>query len=215
MDDQIILDKGTIDQARESVRPSGVHGGDLFKEVGKLTRQLHDALAGLSHGRLSDLAAREMPDAKARLHRVIDMTEDAAHRTVAAVERTIPVCQALGDGAAALRRKWAGFAHGGSVDGLREIAVETGEFLAVTANEAGTVKAGLDEILVAQEYQDLTGQTIRRVITLVQEVENSLVDMIRSSGSPMYSEETAPVNRKPQSVNNQDEVDELLSSLGF
>ncbi len=234
MEDQVMLENGTVAQARELVTTleegdseraaqvldnlTRIREAELFQEVGRLTRQLHDTLVSVqADGKLSNLAQKEMPDAKERLNHVIEMTETAAHKTMAAIEKTMPVCESLESRSLELKGKWDRFmSRDLSVEEFRELARELGTFLTFSQEKSGAIKAGLNEILIAQDYQDLTGQTIKRVITLVQEVESSLVEMIRFTGSKVNQEEPAAEDEKDMtSVNGQDEVDDLLSSLGF
>lgn len=201
-------------------------GDTLFEELGKLTRQLHEALNGFrSDARLADIAAHEMPDAKDRLNYVITMTEQAAHRTLSAVEGRIPVVTELEQLAAGFKQRWERFRRR-EMD-AEEFEVLSGDldgFLERTGQEMGHTRSDLTEVLMAQEYQDLSGQIIRRVIGLVHEVESHLVDLIRISGdrreeqAPMATHEGGPAipGRGDSSVvSGQDEVDDLLSSLGF
>lgn len=234
MDDQVMLDRETIDQARRLVltleegdaerageildQLTKIRETTLFQEVGRLTRQLHDTLVGFHiDERLSSYAHQGMPDAKKRLNQVIEMTESAAHKTMAAIEKTIPVCESLQNRSIELNRNWGRFmSRELSVEEFRELARELGTFLTFAEQKSTAIKAGLNEILMAQDYQDLTGQAIKKVIRLVQEVEDSLVDMIRLSGARMTDVPTArQVEHELPSVTGQDEVDDLLSSLGF
>jgi chemotaxis protein CheZ len=236
MDNNESIDKGAIEQAHELV--AALESGDkdqamdlldsmtrlreteLFKEVGRLTRQLHDTLVSFQmDSKLSHLATRDMPDAKEHLNNVINMTESSAHKTMSAIESTIPICEGLENRATELREKWERFmSRDLTVDEFRELARELGAFLSFAERESGTIKTGLNEILIAQDFQDLTGQTIRRVINLVQEVEESLVGMIKLSDynmSDAQREEKSETREGSKSMASQDDVDDLLSSLGF
>ena len=64
----------------------------LFQELGKMTRQLHDALNGFAvDARIVSMTETEIPDAKARLNHVITMTEESANKTLQAVENAVPI----------------------------------------------------------------------------------------------------------------------------
>lgn len=234
MEEQVTIESGTVAQARELVASleegdseraaqaldelTKIREAELFQEVGRLTRQLHDTLVSVqADGKLSTLARKDMPDAKERLSHVIEMTETAAHKTMASIEKTMPLCESLNARSVELTREWNRFmSRELGVEEFRELARGLGAFLAFSEEQSGAIQAGLREILIAQDYQDLTGQTIKRVIQLVQEVESSLVEMIRFTGPKIKSEEDAPARDKDTtSVNGQDEVDDLLSSLGF
>lgn len=208
---------------------AGLRETQLFKEIGRLTRQLHDTMVSFSlDSTITAMTETEIPDAKERLHYVIAMTEQAADQTLTAVEHLLPISQELNDQAAQLSAKWGRFLD-------REMPLE--EFKAMTAeitkhfeqSKGGLeqVQTGLNDILMAQGFQDITGQIIRRVIELVQELENSLVKLISISGrkaggevATAHHELPGPVvpgvdDREGDVAHSQVDVDDLLSSLGF
>ena len=212
----------------------------LFHELGKMTRQLHDALNGFAvDARIVSMAESEIPDAKARLNHVITMTEDSANRTLAAVENAFPIAGELQEQSNLLHEKWSRFRNKDmNVEEFRAMSKEIDRFLDETKDHAEVIHSNLSEVMMAQGFQDLTGQIIRRVITLVQEVEDNMVGLIRLSGghysekkscTPEGAANTAPnadlmqgvgpqvpgVSDTSESVSGQDEVDDLLSSLGF
>ena len=211
----------------------------LFQELGKMTRQLHDSLTSFAlDSRMQSLAESDIPDAKARLNHVISMTEDSANRTLNAVDGTLPIAETLQNSAKDLLEKWDRFRNKDmNVDEFRLMSHEIDTFLEQTRLNADQIHANLSEVMMAQDFQDLTGQIIRRVITLVTEVEDNLVDLIRLSGdvnSDAGGESGGTREGKSKddimkgigpavpgvtdentSVSGQDEVDDLLSSLGF
>jgi chemotaxis protein CheZ len=211
---------------------------ELFEELGKLTRDLHEALNSFrGDSRLLELTRDEIPDAKERLNYVVSMTEQATHRTLNALDESMPIAESLHGRSATLREQWSRFRHRElSVDEFRELARELDDFLTTGQQETERLKSLMSEILMAQDYQDLTGQIIRRVIRLVQEVEENLVGLIRLSsarmdlpkvGKPVADESEVPDTQGhgpivPNTqdvvadvVSSQDDVDALLSSLGF
>ncbi len=202
---------------------------DLFHEIGRLTRDLHDTLNNFHlDSRVAAIAEKDIPDARERLNYVISMTEQAARRTLSATEEIMPVSNRLGQSAASLKSEWVRFTRRElTPEEFRGLARCIEEFLMVITSDASHIHSSLIEILMAQEYQDITGQIIHRVIRLVQEVEDSLVGLIRVSRQRILPAESGkevetalegpqirPVDR-PDVVANQDEVDSLLSSLGF
>ncbi len=207
-----------------------MRGDTLFEELGKLTRQLHESLNSFrTDARLMDIAAREIPDAQDRLTYVISMTEQAAHRTLTAVEGRIPVIGDLQTRAADLRERWGCFCRQCmSAEESRVLSSEMDGFLGRVEQEMARTHGDLTEVLMAQEFQDLTGQILRRVIELVHEVEAHLVDLVRLSGERREDrvDEQPTGNSEPSGpaipgrsgtdvVSGQDDVDELLSGLGF
>jgi len=214
--------------AREIVDDlSDIRESTLYHEVGKLTRELHDAIGAFGmDDRISDMAETDIPNARERLNYVISKTDDAANRTLTAVEESVPLCEQLIKGSSVLGEQWNRFVEKNmDATEFRSMAKDMGEFLQQQENAGGKVKDNLNEVLMAQDYQDLTGQIIKRVISLVEEVENNLVNLVKLAGLP------EPVSRSKKNgelegpvvpgvdsgdvVSGQDEVDDLLSSLGF
>lgn len=206
----------------------------LYQAVGKVTRQLHDSLQSFSHdARIDALAQEDIPDAHERLHYVMNMTEQAADRTLNAVEESLPKCEGIASRAEVLQKSWERFRNREmNADEFRALSKDIEAFLVDAQADSYTVKNHLNEVLMAQDFQDLTGQVIKRVISLVEEVEGKLVELIRITGTRIQSdpppEVAKPVKSKTQvegpvvagvndtdTVSGQDEVDDLLSSLGF
>lgn len=213
----VVLDELTL--LRES---------ELFNEVGKLTRQVHDALVNFEFDEtVQNLASCDISDAKERLNYVITMTSQSANRTLNAVEEAFPPCDRMLDEAARLKDEWQRFMRREmNVDDFRLISRDLGAFLNETEHSVTRLKDNLNEVLMAQEFQDLTGQIINRVIRLVEDVESGLVRLIRITGgvkskSASDSDEEylagpqVPTIKSESAVSSQDEVDDLLSSLGF
>ncbi len=220
--------------AREADRMLGDiardHDTGLFQEIGRLTRELHEALNAFRYDtRLTDLANVDIPDAKERLHYVIDMTEQAASRTLNTVEQSKPVCDEIRVRAQGIHEDWRRFMQRKmDVAEFRALSARLDEFLPWTVASADSIGGNLSEALMAQGFQDLTGQIIRRVIKLVEEVEGNLVNLVRISGQKLGSGAESPTKptdtldgpqipgmRQADAVSGQDQVDDLLSSLGF
>jgi chemotaxis protein CheZ len=203
--------------------------GEIYHELGKLTRELHDALTAFrSDSRLVQLADGEITDAKERLNYVIKMTEQAASCTLNLVEEAMPLCEQMHRRAGTLRAALHRFMQREmGVEDFRSFCRELDEFLPWIEESSTGINGRLSEVTMAQTFQDLTGQMIKKVITLVEEVEDNLVNMIRLSGQrqgqPLPAKPRAGELQGPQipgrvtadAVSGQDEVDDLLSSLGF
>lgn len=209
---------------------AGVRDSLLFREVGRLTRELHDSINGfMMDARLADIAQTEMPDAAERLRYVISTTEQAANTTLGAVEDSLPLADSLRSDARHLAEQWERFnSRKLSVDDFRELSAELSAFLSATQTNSEALHDKLSEVLLAQGYQDITGQIIRKVISLVDDVEGKLVELVRLSGNRPKTRSTAVDGRdiaaqgpavpgvdRAEMVNGQDDVDDLLSSLGF
>jgi chemotaxis protein CheZ len=237
------LEQGEQDKADKLImEAASKEQSELFAEVGKLTRQLHESLKNFElDTRISDLTTEALPDAKERLNYVMEMTENAANKTMDAVEASLPLAQQLADDLSEIKPTW---------DRLMRRDIQLGEFKSLChdldkfmqCSQATTdeLQGHMTNVLMAQDYQDLTGQVIRRVIELVREVEDSLIHLLTVFGTaeePQSKEkenieevqiaEVDPADisgpegpimnaeSREDVVSNQDEVDDLLSSLGF
>ncbi|QOL27108.1 protein phosphatase CheZ [Thalassotalea sp. LPB0316] len=206
---------------------------ELFEEIGKLTRQLHDSLMNFQiDTRLNDLATADIPDAKERLNYVIERTEEAANKTMDAVESIFPVLDKVQSQVNTVKPQWQKLMKNQlELEGFKSLCHEIDALLVTTDKEAEHIHALMTDVLMAQDFQDLTGQVIRKVIDLVREVEDSLINMLTMFGvnkiegqdtvaKPKVGEnlvEGPIVNTETRDdvVSGQDDVDDLLSSLGF
>lgn len=202
----------------------------LFQEVGKMTRQLHDSLESFRQdSRIDALAETDIPDARERLTYVITMTQKSADRTLSAVENTMPLADKIAERAVELGNEWKLFKRRElSAEQFRNLSVNIESFLDDLGTDAIQMKENLNEVLMAQDYQDLTGQIIKKVINLVEEVEGNLVEIIRLTGDKFVKTANDEVESGTEAegphvpgvgsndvMQNQDDVDDLLSSLGF
>lgn len=244
MDDKLALARNLVAQLEQGhdddaltliAQLAGFRDSMLFQEVGRLTRELHDSINSfVVDSNLAEMAQSEMPNAAERLTYVITMTEEAANKTMDAVENAMPLAETLHADSERLAQSWERFnARQMTVDDFRGFSGELAVFLRDTQSNSEALNSKLSEVLMAQGYQDLSGQIIRKVIDLVHDVENKLVELVRLSGSvqaksQQQDEVVAPVERdieaagpvvpgvdKGDTVNGQDDVDDLLSSLGF
>ncbi len=209
---------------------AGMRDSTLFRELGKLTREFHEKLNSFRFDeRFTDLAREGIPGAKDRLGYVIQMTDQAAHRTLTAVENSLPLCSSVGEQSRALQQQWRRFVHRDMTpQEFRELSKQLEDYFNKVPDTIDEIKTDLNDALMAQDFQDITGQIIRQVITLVDEVEHNLVDLVRLAGTGVTKKEKdeaedaaqldgpqVPGMESATAVSGQDEVDELLSSLGF
>ena len=224
-----LLEAGDDEAAdQQLVAMCGEMDSALFHEVGRLTRELHEAMNGfLLDDRVSEIALHEIPDAAERLRYVITTTEQAAHATLNAVERSLPLAEELRDGAEALGEAWDRFrGRRMTITDFKSMSQDISAFLDLARGHSSALQTQLSEVLMAQGYQDITGQIIKRVIELVEDVEKRLVNLVRITGDRYQrgGDHTDPsVLEGPvvpgvvsgNVVHGQDDVDDLLSSLGF
>jgi len=225
------LERNDEEGAREIIDELAlVRETELYQEMGKLTRELHDSISAFGMDtQIVNIAKEEIPDARSRLRHVIKLTDEAANSTLTAVEECVPLCDDLKNRSSALYEKWKRFVQRDmDISEFREMSGLIGQFLEDNTRETEAVRTRLNDILMAQTFQDLTSQIIKRVIALVEDVESNLVNLIKLTGKgnaeldKLVHEEDLLAPKGPPVpgvdkgvVSGQDEVDELLSSLGF
>ncbi|WP_374242514.1 protein phosphatase CheZ [Zoogloea sp.] len=201
------------------------NGHLVFNRIGVMTRQLHDTLRELGYDRSLQEAAHAIPDARQRLSYIAEMTEQAASKVLNATDIAKPLQDSLHAGAGSLRARWDRlYANELSPDEFRALAGETREFLGSVVSGTRETNAQLLEIMMAQDFQDLTGQVIKKVVDLAQSLEQQLLQVLleampaeRKTGaseSLMNGPVISAVGRDDV-VSNQEQVDDLLESLGF
>lgn len=203
----------------------------MLQEIGELTRDLHESIKQFTvDERMSVIANDEIPDARDRLQYVIDKTEVAANKTMDAVDRCMPIADNLHEGLLKVRPQWNELMHG-RIDlvEFKALCHRIDDLLSQVEGDSSELRGQLTEILMAQDFQDLTGQIISRVITLVNEVEGRLVEILTAFSTSQTDESEdnkknastdpeGPIlnpHERDDAVSSQDEVDDLLSSLGF
>jgi len=216
------------------------HG--LYHEVGKLTRELHNAIVNFQLDPRVPHAKEvsQITDATERLNYVVTMTENAANRTMDLVELSSPLSSGIATEAHSLSGDWGRFMRREmDAEGFRDLAKRIELFLANSERDSLQVSAHLNDILLAQDYQDLTGQVIKRVTQLVTEVESNLLKLVlmasqvdrfagiehdhavlreeqKQQKEPSHGEgPQIHADKREDVASNQDDVDDLLSSLGF
>ncbi|MDW6001454.1 protein phosphatase CheZ [Vibrio mangrovi] len=203
----------------------------MFRQIGELTRELHESIKGFSvDERMSEIATAEIPDAKDRLQYVISKTEVAANKTMDAVDRCMPIADKLHQSLLDVRPQWNELMKGRiALEEFKALCHRIDDLLSQIEGDSSELRGELMDILMAQDFQDLTGQIIRRVITLVSEVEQRLVDILTVFGTSQSEQQAdnikhqstepeGPIlnpHERSDAVSSQDEVDDLLSSLGF
>jgi chemotaxis protein CheZ len=201
----------------------------LFQELGKLTREIHDSIKNFgSDDRVVELTHEDIPDAKERLSYIVTKTDEAAHRTMNDVESAMDIVDEFKNKSKHILQAWSTFRTGElSKAEFLQMSEDLDRFLASIDEESDKVKGKMTDIMMAQDYQDLTGQMIKQVITMVQEVEEKLVNLIAISGASLSEDKRQhvdgsmahgpqlPTADKAEVATNQDEVDDLLASLGF
>jgi chemotaxis protein CheZ len=198
---------------------------EMLARVGQMTRMLHDNLRGLGFDKLIARAAHDIPDARDRLDYVAKMTEQAAQRVLNATEAATPLQERIDADGAALGNDWrAALQAPFSEQQYRAAAERTLAYLDAARADANVTKQHLLDIMMAQDFQDLTGQVIRKVTELAHGIEQQLVQLLldyappearRDAGSGLLNGPQINPLANADVVSDQGQVDDLLESLGF
>lgn len=222
MDDSIKQNQAVIASADADSAPTQ---GEMLVRVGHMTRMLHENLRGLGFDKLIAKAAHDIPDARDRLDYVAKMTEQAAQRVLNATETATPLQERIEAGASGIAEEWQTLMLATFTEQqARLMAERTLAYLEATRGDASATKQQLMDIMMAQDFQDLTGQVIRKVTELAHGIEQQLVQLLIDYAPSEVKRDAMPgllngpqINPKSSAdvVSNQSQVDDLLESLGF
>ena len=199
---------------------------DLFLRIGQLTRLLRNSMANLGLEQAIMEVADAFPNTRDRLDYVVGKTSQAADRALTSVEAARPLQDALSDNAESLTHRWdAWFAEPQPLDDARELVKDTRAYLMMVPEMTQQTNRQLTEIMMAQDFQDLTGQVLQSLMLVIETVEKELISvLVENMGERDASTEQKEANLKngPQ-INataegiaaSQEQVDDLLESLGF
>jgi chemotaxis protein CheZ len=204
--------------ADRDVRLPGLEPPDaaeVYRQLGQITRQLHDALEQLGVMPRLQQSAQDLPDVRSRLQYVMRKSGEAAARALSAVERAKAERERIGQAARRL------------AEAIDLDATAAGRGAAAALAELRAAGARIDdeltEILLAQDFHDLTGQVVAQVAALAIELEDNLVDLLLRAAP----DEPIPPSRRrfggpavdagarAEVARDQQEVDALLAGLGF
>ena len=197
---------------------------DIFQRVGQLTRDLHDALKQLGYDKNVDAVVDQLPDARARLAYIANLTGQAAEKALSKAEAGAAIQQRIDADARALSAKWDDlFAGRLEIAGFKPHAVATHAFLRELPVRTSEASALFTDIMLAQDFHDLTGQVINKIVGLTQDIEDQLVKLLLDVSPPKNRTRVeatrlnGPVidQRRADVVTSQGQVDDLLASLGF
>ena len=199
---------------------------EFLSRIGHMTRALHESLRGLGLDKLIEKAATDIPDARDRLDYVARLSEQAAQKVLNATDAAGPLQDKIEADAVQLQASWQALldAPPGNDADWRAVALQT--MAALQQSRAGAVqtKSYLMDIMMAQDFQGLTGQVITKVTTIAQNLEQQLVQMLvdfapaeikRDFGGGLLNGPQINPSGNSEVVSNQGQVDDLLDSLGF
>ncbi|WP_334189858.1 protein phosphatase CheZ, partial [Noviherbaspirillum sp.] len=197
----------------------------MYERLGGIVRMLHDSLRELGYDRsLSDVAS-QITDAQGRLEYVATLTEQAANKVLNAVDSGMPEQDALAKKAKDIDSRWADLFSGKmSIEEFKTLAGDSKQFAATVADATEAEKARLLDIMMAQDFQDITGQLIKKIVAITSTAEKELAQLLRDNAPPevkaAMAAEHKPVElmqgpSAPGTAMAQDDVDSLLADLGF
>jgi chemotaxis protein CheZ len=213
----------------------------ILARIGQLTRTLRDSMRELGIDKHVERAAEAVPDARDRLKYVATMTEQAAEKVLTAIEVAKPIQEQLQQDAGKLDARWTQwYAAPLQRDEVRTLMDDTHAFLGKLPDATAATNQQLLEIMLAQDFQDLTGQVIKKITEIVYVIEQQLLGVlveniaperreqfaataaalvaeVSSTGSPEGLLNGPQINPegKADVVQDQSQVDDLLASLGF
>ncbi|MCA6062804.1 protein phosphatase CheZ [Thalassolituus marinus] len=232
------LERGNLGQAVALVNDlNEVRDRTLYNEIGRLTRALHEAIKNLRVDSVG--AASEIDNATDKLTYVIEMTDKSANRTLDLADAGMPLATDIHERSTQLSGQWKKFLNKElKPEEFRSLTKDINQFLIDSAQQSRQLQGQLSDIVLAQDFQDLTGQVIHKVAALVTDVESRLVQLVAMAGkvdsitgishadleaekaeqeeAPNITAEGPQIDKSSDDVvASQDDVDDLLSSLGF
>lgn len=191
----------------------------LYERVGAILRQLHNSLRELGLDRALQDVASEVHDAKSRLEYVASLTEQAATRVLNSIDIALPQQETVANEGRDLEARWKLLFDGNlGIDDFKVLAADSHRFASSAATTAEAEKARLMEIMMAQDFQDLTGQIIKKVVVITQRLEQELAQLLRDNMPASMKEKGVDLLSGPDiptKAMDQDDVDSLLANLGF
>jgi chemotaxis protein CheZ len=203
----------------------------LVNRIGRLTRLLRESMRELGLDQEITKAAQAIPDARERLNYVAATTERAAERALNAIDVAQPILHdQMARQAKQLNGRWdEWFSNPVELEHVRALVMDTRSYLQEVPKQAAAINEQLMEIMMAQDFQDLTGQVIKKMMDVVQQMEKQLLqvlidntppekrhDVVASSpDSGMLNGPQVSVVNSSDVVSDQVQVDDLLASMGF
>ena len=206
-----VLDQGSMEEVIHSLEEEA--DIPLFSEVGHLLRRFHDQMQSISSGlpqALANLDPDEVGSFSDKLSHILEMTDRAANKTMDLAEAALAV---LAEEQSVLDSLTQNPVIAANEDAMAAL----GQLL--KNNQAQNNR--MTEVLMAQDYQDLTGQLINKVMALLKHLESDLIELVTRFGSKKIATPQSevrlngPMHESHEERQNQDNVDSLLSQFGF
>ncbi|EJM99201.1 protein phosphatase CheZ [Herbaspirillum sp. YR522] len=216
--------------AAEAAAPSAPNNAEdqadkpMYERLGGIVRLLHDSMRELGYDRSLTDVATQIGDAQSRLEHVATLTEQAANKVLNALDSGMPAQDRLQNEAKDINERWARLYAGQmSIDEFKLLAGDSQKFSNSVLESTEAEKARMLEIMMAQDFQDITGQLIKKIVGITTVAERELAQLLRDNAPPEVKaqiEADKPVSLMngpavPGTAMGQTDVDDLLDSLGF
>ncbi len=191
----------------------------MYDRLGVIVRELHDALRELGHERSLFDAVHEVFDSQERLKYIASLTEQAANKVLNAVDESLPAQESQASQAQALSQRWQAMFEGRlSVEEFKQLAADSRDFSATVVNNSEAEKNRLMDIMMAQDFQDITGQIIKKIVSLTGNLQTQLTQLLYDFAPTVPRSVAVDLlagPNVPTAALAQDDVDSLLGELGF
>ena len=224
-----------MENSHSAEQASPAQAEELIDRIGHLTRALNESMRELGLDREVEKAADAIPDARDRLNYIATMTEQAAETALSSIEVAQPLQSEIENRAVKLDERWQSwFESPIELADARELVRDTRSYLQWVPEQTQATSAQLHDIMMAQDFQDLTGQVIKKLVVVIRDIEKQLIDVLLQylpedrvrgreaelrdkngendsllNGPQIQTEGNADI------VTDQSQVDDLLDSLGF
>lgn len=202
-----------------TVAVSGLADGSLYERLGSVVRLLHDSLRELGYDKSLAEANSQISESKDRLEHIAALTEQSAVKVLNTLEEAMPAQEALIKHGRDMEERWAQlFAGKIGIEEFKALAADSSSFAGNVATAGELEKARLLEIMMAQDFQDLTGQMIKKILGVTKSIEQELAQLLLDNAPASVKEKHSELISGPSAPGVamvQGDVDDLLADLGF
>ncbi|MDB5992182.1 MAG: chemotaxis protein CheZ [Herbaspirillum sp.] len=213
----------TVTESAESVEDQS--DKPMYARLGGIVRMLHDSMRELGYDRSLQEVASQIGDAQGRLEFVATLTEQAANKVLNAIDIGMPAQDVLSGKAKNIGSRWDQLFTGKlSIEEFKTLAGDSRAFATTVIDSAETEKGRMLEIMMAQDFQDITGQLIKKIVGITAVAERELAQLLRDNAPPELLSNVEQKEKPTELMSGpaadgsalvQNDVDDLLDSLGF